>query len=206
MTAMAQYQPDGYDAISDKVAAQCGMTVDQVYGFLETAVTALNNADIIQERDITLEGVSHLLPWGDPTSPTFCQDGFNTYVAERLKNESATEPPLPKLGHHYLSITLSQLQVQQPDYPIARVKTTPGASCMANVYYTDGTSPKPAAWKQYDWPRRQIMPSAGEMDWGWKEQSAAYGGDFTVTCNLNGSKYAKAVHFDILPILWPQGQ
>jgi hypothetical protein len=70
MTAMVQTQPDGYDAISDKVAAQCSMTVDQVYGFLETAVTALNNADIIQERDITLEGVSHLLPWGDPMSPT----------------------------------------------------------------------------------------------------------------------------------------
>jgi hypothetical protein len=110
------------------------------------------------------------------------------------------------LGHHYLSITQSQLQMQQPDYPIARVKTTPGASCMANVYYTDGTSPKPNAWDTSTGSRRQIMTAGSEMDWTWEEQSAAYGGDFVVTCTLHGAKYAKAVHFDNLPILWPPGQ
>lgn len=96
--------------------------------------------------------------------------------------------------------------MEQPYYPFVPVKTTPGASCIANVFYTDGTSPKPEAWEQDGLPRRQTMPVGSEMDWSWEEQSAAYGGDFVVTCTLNGQKYAKAVPFDILPILWPPGQ
>lgn len=201
---MAQDAPDGYEVITERVASQCGITPDQVLALLEPTVAKLSAAGVVQNRDITLEGVSHVLPLGNLESSTFCQDGFNRYVQVRLENETATEPRLAPLGRHHLVIAMTYNEVYPGDYPGATVSTDLGARCTPSVYYTDGTSPLPTAWDNA-LPRTQIMEGQ-PLHFMWHADSAAYGGDFVVVCSRHGQKYSGRAAFDILPIMWPRGQ
>lgn len=202
-TAMAAVGQDGYDAISTKVAGQCGITPDQVFGLLEPIVQRLNDAGIVQDRLITLEGVSHVLPTLNLNSSTFCQDGFRTYLTLRLKEVTAAEPILPPLGKHHLSIKLNLQQVYLGNYDSARVTTEVGIVCKASLYYTDGTESPKSTWADPNPPQTQTMGDQPMM-WMWEEDSPAYGGDFVVLCSRRGRSYAAKAPFDILPVYWPQ--
>jgi len=197
---MSQIQPDGYYAIAEQVAKQCSMTPDQIFGLLAPLTNQLNGYGITQDSNIILEGVSHVLPLQDISSPTFCQEGFKAYLTERLKNAASTQPPIPPRGSHKLTVISRLTAWTQPDYPGVYVTTEQGAVCKASVYYTDGTSPQPSAWEL---PRIQTMGTQ-RLIYEWDEDSPAYGGSFVVVCSLKGKKYGGEASFDILPILWPQ--
>jgi hypothetical protein len=77
-------------------------------------------------------------------------------------------------------------------YPTLYAKTSPGASCTADVIY-DGTNRHPASFNGY----ALVAGSNGTVGWRWHEETKGGGGTGYVTCTLHGASVSATTTFTV---------
>lgn len=77
-------------------------------------------------------------------------------------------------------------------YPTLYARTTPGASCTADVIY-DGTNRHPVSFNGY----AQVASTGGTVAWRWHEETKGGGGTGYVTCALNGITVSTTTTFTV---------
>jgi hypothetical protein len=101
-------------------------------------------------------------------------------------------PGRPKpSGNFSVSAYVSLNPVSYGSYPTLYAKSTPGATCTADVVYSTGRRPV-----SFDGSAKTVG-SSGVVSWSWQMESKRSGGTATVSCTLHGPTKIATATFTI---------
>jgi len=118
-------------------------------------------------------------------------------LAIRIGGSSGPPPPTPTPGKPKPSGNLSVSAYVSPNpvsygaNPTLYAKSTPGASCSAQVVYSTGRPPR-----SFDGSAKTVG-SSGVVSWSWHMESKRTGGTATVSCSLRGQTKTATASFRI---------
>jgi hypothetical protein len=123
---------------------------------------------------------------------------LHSVLAIRFGGSSGSPPPAastpgkPKpSGNFSVNAYVSPNPVSYGSYPTLYAKSTPGASCTAQVVYSTGRPPR-----SFDGSAKTVG-SSGVVSWSWHMESKGTGGTATVICSLHGQTKTAAAKFTI---------
>jgi len=122
---------------------------------------------------------------------------LHSVLAIKIGGSSGAPPPAPTPGkpkpggNFSVSAYVSPNPVSYGAYPTLYAKSTPGASCSADVVYSTGRRPV-----SFDGSARTVG-SSGVASWSWHMESKGSGGTATVSCSLRGQTKTATANFNI---------
>lgn len=112
-------------------------------------------------------------------------------VDQRLRGGTAHAPFTSHGGALVVHAWVSPSSMPYDAYPTLYARTTPGATCSADVIYTTNRHPV-----SFDGSPQRVG-SQGVVGWGWHEETVGSGGTAYVSCQLGGRQASTTTAFSV---------